>query len=226
VCIVIFGGVDGHRDEVLSADFDICGEFIVSCGMDHSVKIWSLRKPAIAKAITGSFDYTSSDHTDRSFPTVMQHYPDFSTRDIHSNYVDCVRWLGQFILSKSCENRIVLWKPGGRNTDLLSFGNKLPPPDANTVSILHHFDFQNCDIWFIRFSTDYYQKVMAAGNQIGRVYVWDIDVDDPTQAKFVVLQHNKCLTPVRQTTLSKDGAVLVCVCDDGTVWRWDRVSAL
>lgn len=93
VCIAMFGGVDGHRDEVLSGDIDITGSYIVSCGMDHSLKIWSLKKPCIANAIEQSFHYKPTSHTDRSFATVAQHYPDFSTRDIHNNYVDCARCL-------------------------------------------------------------------------------------------------------------------------------------
>jgi polycomb protein EED len=222
VCIAIFGGIDGHRDEVLSADIDISGQYIVSCGMDHSVKIWSLCKPSIISTLQLAASYLPTNHVDKTFPTEMQHYPDFSTRDIHSNYVDCVRWFGQFVLSKSCENRIVLWKP---TTELSLLGTKPAAPDGATISILHQFDFQNCDIWFIRFSTDYRQKVMAAGNQIGRVYVWDIDVDDPLQVKFMILTHNKCVSAVRQTTFSRDGNILVCVCDDASVWRWDRAPS-
>jgi len=42
--------------------------------------------------------------------------------------------------------------------------------------------------------------------------------------RYTVLSHNKCTTPVRQTAFSKDGTVLICVCDDATVWRWDRIA--
>lgn len=33
----------------LFKDFDILGEKMVSCGMDHSLKIWSLQTDAIKK---------------------------------------------------------------------------------------------------------------------------------------------------------------------------------
>ena len=59
VCICVLGGVDGHRDEVLSGDFNLDGSQIVSCGMDHSLKIWCLNKPRIQEAIEKSRDYDS-----------------------------------------------------------------------------------------------------------------------------------------------------------------------
>ena len=41
--------------------------------------------------------------------------------------------------------------------------------------------------------------------------------------RCTVLSHSKCCTPIRQTHLSRDGTVLLCVCDDASIWRWDRM---
>nr|CAI5864818.1 unnamed protein product [Callosobruchus analis] len=186
ICIAIFGGVEGHRDEVLSADFDLMGTKIMSCGMDHSLKLWRLDKENMKEAIK-------------------------------QNYVDCVRWYGDFVLSKSCENCIVCWKPGRLADDTLRKGE-------TSSTVIHRFEYKECEIWFIRFAVDFFQKILALGNQTGKVFVWDLDVTDPAQAKCYTLQHPRCNTAVRQTSLSRDASILICVCDDGTVWRWDRIQ--
>ena len=80
-------------------DIEVEGTCIVSCGMDHSLKIWKLTTDLMLSTINQSYTFNPSRSV-LPFPTIQQNFPDFSTRDIHRNYVDCVRWLGRFILSK------------------------------------------------------------------------------------------------------------------------------
>ncbi|XP_065179742.1 polycomb protein EED-like [Sycon ciliatum] len=218
-CVAIFGGVDGHRDEVLSGDFDLTGSWIMSCGMDHALKLWSMNDVSVLSAIRASKTYQPQT-TNRSFDTLSVHFPVFTTRKIHCNYVDCVRWFGQLVLSKSCDNTVSCWKPGSL-TDTLDTVSR----STTDVSVVHRFDYTQCDIWYMRFCINYEQTLLAVGNQVGKVFVWDLLDVDPTKPrsnKPAVLSHPKCTTAVRQTAFSQDGSVLVCVCDDGSVWRWDR----
>jgi len=219
--IAIFGGVEGHRDEVLSADFNLEGTKIVSCGMDHSLKIWKFDTPSLSEAIEKSQDWQKNDG---SFPTEHCHFPDFSTRDIHRNYVDCCRWFGDsVVLSKSTENSIVCWHPGSLNAaDRTRDTNNTVTPSESEVTIFHKFEYTDNEIWFVRFSMDHLQTTMAIGNQKGKIYVWDLQVDEPSEATHSILSHPKCNTTIRQTAFSRDGSILICVSDDGTIWRWDR----
>ncbi|XP_025099410.1 polycomb protein eed-like [Pomacea canaliculata] len=222
VCVLILGGVDGHRDEVLSADFNLSGTKIVSCGMDHSLKLWHLDTEEINSIISLSSTYNTKNS--RPFPTWVNHFPDFSTRDIHRNYVDCTRWLGNLILSKSCENCIICWKPGSLEGSDANISINGGSKTDDSVSILHRFDYRECEIWYMRFCLDYQQKIMALGNQVGRIFLWDLDVDDPSQTKCTKLTHQKCNTAIRQIAISKDSSTLIAVSDDATVWRWDQMK--
>lgn len=190
----------------------------MSSGMDHSLKLWRLDKPSISKAIEDSYTF-DINKSNLPFPTVKEHFPDFSTRDIHRNYVDCVQWFGDLILSKSFENSIVCWKPGNLEQTL----DEVKSNNSSTT-IIHHYEYKDCEIWFIKFGLDQFRKTLALGNQKGKTYVWEMDTTDPALTKSYVLVHPKCVTAIRQTAISREGQVLVCVCDDGTIWRWDRLN--
>ncbi|KAI8042361.1 polycomb protein esc [Drosophila gunungcola] len=219
VCIAILGGVEGHRDEVLSIDFNMRGDRIVSSGMDHSLKLWCLNTPEFHKKIELSNTFSQEKST-LPFPTVTKHFPDFSTRDIHRNYVDCVQWFGNFVLSKSCENAIVCWKPGQLHQSF----EQVKPSDSS-CTIIAEFEYDECEIWFVRFGFNPWQKVIALGNQQGKVYVWELDPSDPEGAHMTTLHNPRSVATVRQIAFSRDASVLVYVCDDATVWRWNRRQA-
>ncbi|TPP61573.1 Polycomb protein EED [Fasciola gigantica] len=111
VLVCVFGGAEGHRAEVLHGDLSLTGDLLLTAGMDHCVKIWRLNIPELANAVIDSFSYRSRSNP-KPFPVLIQHFPEFSSRDIHGNYVDCARWFGALVISKSCENSVTLWKPG------------------------------------------------------------------------------------------------------------------
>ena len=109
VCVAIFAGYAGHRNEVLSCGFHPSGNFIISSGMDNSVKMWSLQGK-VHELINLSFVWDEGRHgPGASFPTLYEQYPAFSSAEIHTNYVDCAQYFGDAVLSKSIESKIVLW---------------------------------------------------------------------------------------------------------------------
>lgn len=59
-------------------------------------------------------------------------------------------------VSQSCENAIVCWKPGKMEDDI----DHIKPNESN-VTILGRFDYSQCDIWYMRFSMDFWQKVFS-----------------------------------------------------------------
>lgn len=84
--MIIFAGICGHRDEVLSIDISADGEKFISGGIDHNVMVWSLSSEDINEKIVKSDDIEAFGRS--SFSALRLHFPEFSTRDVHGNYVD------------------------------------------------------------------------------------------------------------------------------------------
>eukprot|EP00936_MAST-01D_sp_MAST-1D-sp1_P001863 g1863.t1 len=240
VCLAVFAGHQGHRDEVLSGDIHPLGNCMASCGMDNSIKIWSLESDTLQSAIAESYQYAYEAEggaqaragaeggkvgagasagaeaggsfkrvvTRREFGTRFVQFPMYSTTKVHSDYVDCVRWVGNLLLSKSTNNEVLLWKPDAARRK-----------DAATV--LRSYAFTEANIWFVRFALDVDCTTLAVGNKSGKIYVWDVD----SPGHMCKLQHPHSKVTVRQTALSADGRTLVACCDDSTIWRWDRKLA-
>ena len=253
VCIAIFAGEQGHRDEVLSIDMHLMGNCFASSGMDNSIKIWALDTEKIVNAIEESYTQpslysqsaediiegkdleqqktTAASTTSTStatingdagapngvpvlpsvkpFKTLFLQFPAFSSTKVHCDYVDCVRWIGDLLLSKSTESLIRLWKP-----------NPARKPDA--VMILREFKVDDANIWFVRFEHDPYCQRLVCGNQRGRVFLFNIfESDEIGVTRSQELTHLKCNTTIRHAAFSPNRKCIIACCDDGTIWRYD-----
>ncbi|GBC16285.1 WD40 repeat-like protein [Rhizophagus irregularis] len=201
-----FAGEGGHREAPLSIDMHLSGDFFASSGMDHTIKIWSLCTPIMKNAINSSPSTTNSRLSSAStsstssrassccssnsalLKAVTVHYPIFSTAGVHGNFVDCIRWYGDLLLTR-CANdaKILLWKPdvklepsdNSNVTTVVVGGPAAVSKRQSNFKIICEFEFIHCDLWFLRFGMSYDCQTLATGNQAGKIYLWDMkDVFD------------------------------------------------
>ena len=127
-------------------------------------------------------------------------------RKIHGNYVDCVRWYGDLVISKGVDERIMIFKPLDLPTD------RFRTSEAYVTLLVHHhlshtlahnercqeFDMGPCEVWYVRFALDFGFHVLACGDQEGRIHVWDMRW--PPIIERSCLAQKKCSTVVQTTS--------------------------
>ncbi|KAJ4363151.1 hypothetical protein N0V83_010271 [Neocucurbitaria cava] len=177
----------GHKDEVLTIAYHRKGRYLLSGGMDTKINLWAIPD-----------DLKEHPGTDKP---AMIHYPHFSTTEIHTDFVDCIQWYNDLILSHACrENKIIIWAIDGFNSDRTvippapiptsSAVNSRTPVTISTNSTsstrsawsgrfqrLLQFDLPHTNQFYIRFSIFHelgYHPVLVAGNERSKAFFWDL----------------------------------------------------
>lgn len=216
VCVLVFVGAGSHRSEVLSLDWSTGrgeqeGPLLVSAGMDNYIMVWSLQNHV--QLLDESSTWKPNC---RAFPTRHVTVPHFATERVHWNYVDCVRWLGDMILSKSVDNRIILWRP------IYSPSHLEKGEDFEFIQELSLEDTK--DVWWLRFCLDLGRQVLAVGTATGKVLLFDPHTQQMKPMARLKRSGKKPEKLVRQTAMSADGSIIIAAHEDGSITRYDRTS--
>lgn len=206
--ICIFGGPEGHSAEVLTIDIHLSGEYFISGGIDSFVKIWEIDESVKTKI------KSSRTTPKNNFTTLIKANSMFSCNSIHENYVDCVRFNGNLVLSKSVDGVIKEWLP--------SF-NK----DDDNHFLLNKYVYPlSQQLWFLKFSVDYDFSLMGVGNNLGDVILFKINDDKAVEnyniekSIFLKIQSNKD-TLIRQVAFHQDLEYIAWVTDDSSLYVCD-----
>jgi polycomb protein EED len=230
-CFAILAGHEGHRDSLISIAWHLSGNRIATAGIDTSIRIWDVGDGTIVRQAQVESHKSAEKHfrtingereIDIVAPVFLQ-MPIFSTNKLHLHCVDCVQFLGDLILSKSIEGKIILWHPDIPDPYPMTSLSTPKHPPPSKVKVLRTWEYEHGLIWGLPFTTDPKHKLLVVGNTNGELYIWEIGARSTQPVKKFSL-NAKRFTAVRSLSFCPDGDMLVAAADDGTVWKWDFPS--
>ena len=148
-------------------------------------------------------------------PHFYSQFPIFTSKNLHNNYVDCVRWVGDYILSKSVGDEALMWRPC------------LKRGDGGAV-VVRRVSMPKMDVWYMRFCLNATCDVIAWGNTDGEVHHTDVDGAGSGHGGGNVIYKlqspaNKVI--VRAVCFSRDMAHIVTCTDEGKLWLFSKSSS-
>ncbi|KAI5197452.1 WD40 repeat-like protein [Aureobasidium subglaciale] len=177
-CAAILSG-EGHRQTILSIDFHDNGRWLLSGGQDTMVCLWCV--PEIPDENAG---------TDR--PTAVV-FPHFASINMHSDYVDCVRFWGDLVISRASTGNnihvkrgdIMLWKIEGFSSadmnppeaPMPGYGRPTRSAFGGTFQRLLTFDMMSVEPFYMRFGLlkkHGHRPMLVMGNIKARFSFWDL----------------------------------------------------
>lgn len=165
--ICIFGGPTGaHLAEVNSVDWHISGDYFVSAGNDCYVKIWFLTEN-LNQNIKSSEKITNRElKKELNFKTLIKTNPIYSCNTIHENWVDCVKFNGNFLISKSVDGVIYEWMPVFQQQG-----------GADSFFLINTYIYKTSElIWYVKFGLEALDKnLLTIGNENGEIFLFKLN---------------------------------------------------
>lgn len=121
------------------------------------------------------------------------------------------------MLFQSCDNEIFCWRPGCLPSD-----EKFAQKSKDNFVRIARLKVEYCGYFFTRFAINHNSSILALGNSVGHVRLFDLYVDDPMKIPYVTLMHPKRKNNVRDLSFSRCGRDLVFSMDDGTIWLYQH----
>jgi WD40 repeat protein len=209
ICIAVLAGVL-HESQVLAAEFDFHGKYLVSCGMDKEILVWNLAE--LEQDIKASDFHTSSR---KSFKTVRITMFAGRSNSLHDDFVDSIVRFGKSsFITRSTSGEIVWWK-------ITEVDGK---PRLDHVHSLND-DVKEESCWFVRMSLDQQGQFLSISDVYGNIRMFDLDVESIDDVKISIFA-----TPnqkvVRMMSYSRDGSTMIAASDDGKILRYDKKAAI
>ena len=158
--------------------------------MDTAIALWAV--PPLSEL---------DEKTDDNLEPHVIAYPCFISQEIHSNYIDCVKWYGDSIISRAArapsdgidkkmeKNEILLWKIDGFDCEMPHPDPPMPYPGIFTRSAFPHpehsrgferlltFDAKSTARFYLRFGLLHQpnmRPILVMGNETSKFYFWDL----------------------------------------------------
>lgn len=150
--ICIYGGPMGHAAEVLSLSWHENGTIFASSGIDNCVKLFEITSKIEKKIANEKGD----------MKTLLKSNPYFSCTSVHDNYIDCIQFNGNLLLSKSVDGVIKEWFPMlNKEGDYFYLMNTYPYATKEKI-------------WYVKFIFDQKDNLMLVGNDCGQCFLFQV----------------------------------------------------
>jgi polycomb protein EED len=201
-CVAVFSG-EGHKQPILAVRFHSNGRWLLSGGLDTAVCLWAVPDLKHLERVVEKLE----DHVN---PRII-YYPHFFSTEVHDNYVDCLHFYGDLILSRAAkdqnaptdDNEILLWKIDGfqaskqpaamppiPSPDVYTRSSFSPLPRSRGFQRLLSFSIPHTDRFYHRFGLLHepgMRPILSMGDQRSTFLFWDlqklVEGWDPSEEK-------------------------------------------